>query len=152
MNSHEVYIHPFLRPDHWDVADIWIASWDNTMPRLGHIARHDWVFHQLESLHDDGAVTICALNQRTGGIAGFATLDPAHRKLLRIAVASSARGEGVASALLDRAKKISPDGLSAEVPQDNARARRFFSREGFTFADGKADVAHWAQAASGIAQ
>lgn len=141
---HDVHIHTFLRPDHWDVADIWIASWDETMPRLNHVARHDWVFHQLESMHDSGAVTICALNKRTGEIAGFATLDPARGKLLRIAVASTARGAGVANALLSRAKAMSPRGLSAEVPQDNPRARRFFTREGFAAGDTGLNKMSWA--------
>ena len=147
MNAHDVYIHPFLRPDHWEVADLWTANWDARMPRLGHNARHDWVFHQLESLHEGGAVTICALNVRTGGVAGFATLDPALGKLLRIIVASTARGEGVAQALLARAKKLSPKGLSADVPLDNARARRFFEREGFAQ---EAAQMQWNAAAKGV--
>lgn len=129
--QHEVHLHPFLRPDHWDVADIWIASWDSSLPTMSHFARHDWVFHRLEALHSDGAFTICALNKRTGAIAGFATADPARGELTRIAVASSARGAGVSVALLQRVKALAPRGLVARVPGANARALRFFAREGF---------------------
>ncbi len=136
---HDVHLHNFLRPDHWDVADIWIASWDTSQPLMNHIARFDWVFHQLEAMHEDGATTICALNKRTGGIAGFVTIDPARGCLLRIAVASSARGAGVATTLLNRAKELSPKGISTDVPADNPRARRFFEREGFARVASEAD-------------
>ncbi len=138
---HDVYIHSFLRPDHWDVADIWIANWDSTQPEMTAWARHDWVFHKLEEMHDRGATTFCALNKRTGGIAGFVTLDAKRGVLMRIAVASSARGSGVASSLLDRAKAFAPDGLTADIPADNNRAKSFFLREGFQPVDGSAKLA-----------
>ncbi len=128
---HDVHLHHFLRPDHWDVADIWIASWDASLPRMAQFAKHDWVFHQLEALHESGAQTICALNKRSGAIAGFATFDARRGKLFRIAVASSARGAGVAAALMQRANALSPRGLDAEVPVENLRARRFLEKQGF---------------------
>ena len=131
MPSHNVHLHQFLRPDHWDVADIWIASWDSTLPAMTQMKKHDWVFHQLEDLHEQGAVTLCALNKRTGGIAGFVTFNPARSEVMRIAVATSARGAGVATTLLDRAKALAPDGLRATIAHDNSRALRFFAREGF---------------------
>ncbi len=131
VQPHDVHLHNFLRPDHWDVADIWVANWDSSQPPMNHVAKYDWVFHHLEALHEDGAATICALNKRTGGIAGFITVNAARGCLLRIAVASTARGAGVASALLDRAKLLSHGRLHASVPNDNARALRFFAREGF---------------------
>lgn len=136
---HPFHIHPFLRPDHLEVADIWVASWDHAMPALRHGARHDWVFHQLEAMHDTGAQTWCALNTRTGGIAGFATVDVLRRKLLHMAVAVTARGSGLAQRLLDHAKAQSPSGLSAHVPVHNERARRFFAREGFAEAASEVD-------------
>ena len=138
---HEVYIHSFLRPDHWDVADIWTASWDSSQPEVKKQARHDWVFHRLEEMHEEGATTFCALNKRTGGIAGFVTLNAPRGTLLRIAVASSARGSGVATALLARAKAFAPDGLTVEIPPDNERAARFFQREGFLPVEGAQKLA-----------
>ena len=140
--GHNVHLHNFLRPDHWDVADIWIASWDSSQPPMNHVAKHDWVFHQLEAMHERGALTICALNKCTGGLAGFATFDASRGILLRIAVATTARGAGVAGALLERAKLLSPLGLSAQVPEDNARALRFFAREGFAARE-QSDLMEW---------
>ncbi len=133
--AHEVFVHPFVRPDHWEIADLWTASWTG-MPDMRPHDRHDWLFSHIEALHEAGARTLCALNRRTGGIAGFATLDPEKGKLLRIVVANTARGSGVASALLDQCKRLSPGGLELMLEADNARAVRFFEREGFSASAG----------------
>ncbi|HEY8578449.1 MAG TPA: GNAT family N-acetyltransferase [Beijerinckiaceae bacterium] len=128
---HAVHLHDFLRPDHWDVADLWVANWGAEMPQMGFDARHEWLFEHLEDLHEKGGRTICAVNLVNGVIAGFVTLDPDGRRLERIVVAASARGSGVGAKLLDEAKRASPQGLIAEVEPGAARALRFFEREGF---------------------
>jgi ribosomal protein S18 acetylase RimI-like enzyme len=129
---HDVHLHYFLRPDHWDVADLWVSNWSPSLPALGFNARHDWLFEHLESLHESGFTTICAVNTHNGAIAGFVTVDAEAGRLAQIVVASSARGSGVAGKLLDEAKHVSPAGLIAEVDPGAARAKRFFMREGFT--------------------
>ncbi len=129
--AHDVHLHYFLRPDHWEVADLWVSNWGAAMPTLGFRARHDWLFQHLETLHAQGATTICAVNTRTGGIAGFVTVDAKAGRLDQIVVASSARGSGVAAALMDEAKRLANGRLSAHVEAGDARALRFFEREGF---------------------
>lgn len=131
MPIHDVHLHYFLRPDHWDVADLWVSNWSPSMPALGFNARHDWLFEHLESLHESGFTTICAVNTHNGAIAGFVTVDAEAGRLAQIVVASSARGSGVAGKLLDEAKRVSPTGLTAKVDAGAARAMRFFTREGF---------------------
>ncbi|MDB5572149.1 MAG: GCN5-related N-acetyltransferase [Hyphomicrobiales bacterium] len=135
--AHDVHLHYFLRPDHWEVADLWVSNWGADMPALGFRARHDWLFQHLETLHEQGATTICAVNTRTGGIAGFVTLDTHAGRLDQIVVASSARGSGVAGALMGEAKRISHGALRAQAPAGDARALRFFEREGFVRAAGE---------------
>jgi len=130
MRAHHVHLHEFLRPDHWDVADLWAPHWGPDLPPLSFHARHDWLFEHIENLHQAGARTICAINGRTGGVAGFVTFDPAGR-LFQIVVASTARGSGAAAMLLAEARRLSPRGLRVSVPAANARALRFFTREGF---------------------
>ena len=46
-------------------------------------------------------------------------------------IAPEAWGLGVASALIDEAKRISPAGLNLHVNKDNARAIRFYEKHGF---------------------
>ena len=52
--------------------------------------------------------------------------------LHQLVVAPKAKGAGVAGALLDTGKFHSAAGLDLEVNRDNARALRFYEREGFT--------------------
>jgi putative acetyltransferase len=139
-NMHEIHLHYFLRPDHWDVADLWAPHWGRTLPPLAFHERHDWLFDHIENLHDAGARTICAVNARTGGVAGFVTFEPATQRLHQIVVASSARGSGAAKMLLDEARRLSSGGLEVEVDGSNARALRFFAREGFDVIENRGAV------------
>lgn len=124
-------LHYFLRPDHRDVSDLWIAGGRHGMRHLSGEVSRDWLFLHLENLHLSGAQTTCAFNSHTGGLAGFVTVDPASGWLDQIAVAQSARGSGVAALLLDDAKRLSPQGIELDVVEDNQRAIRFYEREGF---------------------
>lgn len=144
--THDVHLHYFLRPDHWDVADLWAPHWGAHLPQLAFQDRYDWLFDHIENLHDGGSRTICAVNGRTGGVAGFVTFDSAAQRLHQIVVASSARGSGAAKMLLDEAKRLSPSGLCVDVDLANARALRFFEREGFAdAAEGDAVKMKWAK-------
>ena len=53
----------------------------------------------------------------------------------RLYVDTSVQGMGVGSALLDRAKSLSPDGLRLVTLERNERARRFYERRGFVAYD-----------------
>jgi len=144
--THDVHLHYFLRPDHWDVADLWAPHWGAHLPPLAFPDRHDWLFEHIENLHDAGSRTVCAVNARTGGVAGFVTFEPAAQRLHQIVVASSARGSGAAKLLLDEARRLSPRGLAVDVEPSNARALRFFEREGFRAAERTGSVVQMAWA------
>ena len=53
----------------------------------------------------------------------------------RLYVDTPAQGKGVGSALLDRAKALSPEGLSLVTLQRNEQARRFYEQRGFVAYD-----------------
>jgi putative acetyltransferase len=48
-------------------------------------------------------------------------------------VAPEAWGSGVAAALLDAAKDLSPGGIELMVNKENARAIHFYQKHGFTY-------------------
>jgi putative acetyltransferase len=73
--------------------------------------------------------------ERNGEIIGFITVDPRTRYLDQIVVAPEAWGSGVAEALLVEARRISPSGLDLTVNTDNARALRFYEKQGFAVTD-----------------
>ncbi len=68
----------------------------------------------------------------SGRPAGFVAIDPKDGYLDQLCVAPAERGSGLAAALLDEAKRLSPGVVELEVNEANARAIRFYEREGFS--------------------
>ena len=112
------------------LAELWVASWQEAMPAIDFLARKPWFLDRLRTLEAAGAVTICAFD-RSGRLLGFVSFDPAAAYLDQLAVAPEAKGSGTASLLLNEARRLAPGGLTLDVNQDNARALRFYEREGF---------------------
>ena len=61
---------------------------------------------------------------------GFVTVD-ASGYLDQLVVAPDRWGSELATTLVDEAKRLSPDGITLLVNKDNARAIRFYERNGF---------------------
>ena len=74
-------------------------------------------------------ITVAELD---GQFAGFVTVDARTFDLDQIVVAPEAWGSGIAPALIAEAKRLSPQGLDLHVNKDNARAIRFYEKQGFT--------------------
>ena len=70
---------------------------------------------------------------RLDALIGFVTIDPAGY-LDQLVVAPDHWGSGLATALLERAKQLSPGEITLLVNADNARAIRFYQRNGFVHA------------------
>ncbi|MEU9830835.1 GNAT family N-acetyltransferase [Streptosporangium sp. NPDC048047] len=68
-----------------------------------------------------------------GEVAAFAALGDGW--LEHLYVAPEAQGRGFGAALLALAKERRPDGLDLHVFQENAGARRFYERHGFTLVE-----------------
>jgi putative acetyltransferase len=112
------------------LADLWVASWQETMPAIDFRARRPWFLDRLRALEAAGAVTICAADG-SNRLLGFVTFDPAAAYLDQLAVAPEAKGSGAAALLLNEARRLSEGSLTLDVNQDNPRALRFYEREGF---------------------
>jgi putative acetyltransferase len=66
-------------------------------------------------------------------LAGFVTVD-ATGYLDQLVVAPGHWGSDLGNALVDAAKRLSPGGITLLVNTDNARAIRFYQRNGFAHA------------------
>jgi putative acetyltransferase len=62
---------------------------------------------------------------------GFIVIDPKTGWLDQLAVEPMLWGNGIAAALIDEAKRLSPSGVRLDVNQANGRAVRFYERTGF---------------------
>jgi putative acetyltransferase len=64
-------------------------------------------------------------------LVGFVTVEPGTHYLDQLVVAPEFWGIGVATKLINEAKRISPRGLNLDVNTDNARAIAFYEKEDF---------------------
>jgi putative acetyltransferase len=111
------------------VADLWVAAWKTTGLPIDFDARRAWLVGRLRELAREGATILVGLDAE-GRPAGLVTVD-SRGAVDQIFVAPSERGGDLARALIDEAKRRSPDVVDLEVNLDNPRARRFYEREGF---------------------
>jgi putative acetyltransferase len=132
----EVRLRILTEGDFPSLVDLWIASWREAMPGIDFEARRLWISDHLRALQAAGSVAIGAFDG-SEQLLGFMTVDPATGHLDQLAVAPSAKGKGVARLLLNEARRLSADGITLEVNEDNVRAIAFYEREGFVkIADG----------------
>ena len=87
-----------------------------------------WRARWRDELVANATITVA---EAGGRMVGFVTVDPRTLDLDQIVVAPEAWGGGVAAALIDEAKRISPRGLDLHVNTDNTRAIRFYEKHGF---------------------
>ena len=112
---------------------LWLRTWQAAYPQIDFAARLEWWRTRWRNeLAPSAAIVIAErANAERPAMLGFVTVDPRTRYLDQIVVALESWGSGVASALLDQAKRLSPRGLDLDVNTDNARAIRFYQKHGF---------------------
>ena len=125
-----ISVRPMNETDVPGLVELWVASRSETMPSIDFDFRRGWI---AAFLADPAHTTLVAEREAP---CGFVSLE--NRLLHQLVVAPTAKGTGVARRLLAAAQGAAPEGLDLEVNQDNARAIRFYDREGFVrVADGE---------------
>ena len=136
-------LRAFAETDLAPLADLWVATWSETGFAIDFEARRSWLEDHLRRLRAEGAAIVVGIDAR-GRPSGFVAFDPKNGVLDQLCVAPVERGSGLATVLLDEAKRCSPGAVELDVNEGNARARRFYAREGF------AVVGRGVSAASGL--
>jgi putative acetyltransferase len=122
-------LRPYRPADEDTAIELWRRTWQLAYPAIDFSVRLEWWRQRWRNeLVPAATITVA---EASGQMIGFVTVDPRSLDLDQIVVASEAWGSGVASALLAEAKRISPKGLDLHVNKDNARAIRFYEKEGF---------------------
>jgi putative acetyltransferase len=117
------------RPDDEDATiALWLKSWQQTYPSIDFAARVPWWRERWRSELVPNAAVIVA--EEAGALAGFVTIDT-RAYLDQLVVAPEHWGSKLAEALVDEAKRLSPDSITLLVNDDNIRAIRFYERNGF---------------------
>ncbi|CAL75021.1 Putative acetyltransferase [Bradyrhizobium sp. ORS 278] len=119
-------------PDDEDTAiALWQETWQLAYPAIDFAARVPWWRERWRSELVPKAEVIVAEANDT--LAGFVTID-ASGYLDQLVVSPQHWGSPLATQLVDAAKQKSPSGITLLVNQDNARAIRFYKRNGFIVA------------------
>lgn len=122
-------LRPYSSADEDATIELWRRTWARHYPHIDFDARVDWWRARWRNELLPAAQVVLA--EIDGALTGFVTVDPDTHYLDQIVVAPEHWGSGVASALLDEAKRLSPHGLELLVNKDNGRAITFYAKHGF---------------------
>jgi putative acetyltransferase len=124
------YFTRFYRAEDEAAAiELWHRTWQEAYPEIDFTSRLEW---WRERWRKDlvPKAEIMVAEHFDGGLVGFVTVDR-EGYLDQLVVAPEQWGNGVADLLVEEAKEISPKGVTLLVNKDNARAIRFYERNGF---------------------
>jgi putative acetyltransferase len=125
----EIRLRPYRPEDFEASVDLWMRAWQAALPEIAFAKRLEWWRGRwLNDLVPNNRIVMA---EADGALAGFFVIDPKTGWLEQLAVDPASWGTGVASALVDEAKRISPALIRLDVNQNNHRAVRFYERDGF---------------------
>ena len=124
-------LRPYRADDEDAAIALWLATWQQAYPDIDFVARVTWWRERWRGELVPNAAIVVA--EQAGALTGFVTID-ASGYLDQLVVAPDHWGSDLATALVDEAKRLSPGGITLLVNNDNARAIRFYARNGFVHA------------------
>jgi putative acetyltransferase len=131
MRGVTVKLRPYRKDDEDAAIELWRRTWQHHFPHIDFTARESWWRERWRQ--ELAPVVNIVVAEQNEALAGFVTIDPKTRYLDQIVVEPEAWGSGIAAALLDEAKRLSPQGIDLLVNKDNLRAIRFYEKNGFAY-------------------
>lgn len=127
----EFALRPYRAEDEDAAIELWRLTWQQAYPAIDFNARVAWWRERWRNELVPNAAIIVA--EQSNALIGFVTIDGSGY-LDQLVVSPDHWGSRLATSLVDEAKRLSPDGISLLVNKDNARAIRFYERNGFVHA------------------
>jgi putative acetyltransferase len=124
-------LRPYREADEDAAIELWRRTWQQAYPSIDFTARVAWWRERWRTELAPAASIVVA--EQADALIGFVTID-GKGYLDQLVVDPEQWGSPLASALVDEAKRLSPNGVSLLVNEDNARAIRFYLRNGFAHA------------------
>ena len=124
-------LRPYRAEDEDAAIALWQQTWQQAYPEIDFAARVVWWRERWRSELVPNAAIIVA--EQANALTGFVTIDT-NGYLDQLVVSPDHWGSPLATALVDEAKRLSPDGVTLLVNKDNVRAIRFYERNGFVHA------------------
>ncbi|MGY4627692.1 GNAT family N-acetyltransferase [Bradyrhizobium sp. USDA 4486] len=126
-----IHLRPYLPEDEAASIDLWHRTWQEAYPQIDFAARLTWWRERWRKDLVPNAQIIVA--EQDGALTGFVTID-GEGYLDQLVVDPDQWGSDAARLLVDEAKRLSPSRITLLVNKDNARAIRFYERNGFSHA------------------
>jgi putative acetyltransferase len=127
-------LRPYEPTDETAAIDLWQRTWQQAYPVIDFAARREWWQQRWREEIIPAATILVA--EADDAMIGFVTVIPGERYLDQIVVAPESWSTGLAEALLEEARRLSPEGLTLHVNKDNTRALRFYEKHGFVIQGG----------------
>jgi len=124
-------LRPYRPSDEDAAIALWLETWQQAYPSIDFAARVPWWRERWRGELVPNAAIIVA--EQAGALVGFVTID-GKGYLDQLVVTPDHWGSKLATALVDEAKRLSPDSITLLVNDDNTRAIRFYERCGFVHA------------------
>ena len=124
-------LRPYRAEDEDAAIELWRLTWQQAYPAIDFTARVAWWRERWRNELVPNAAIVVA--EHADALIGFVTIDGSGY-LDQLVVGPDHWGSKLATALVDEAKRLSPDGVTLLVNKDNARAIRFYERNGFVHA------------------
>ncbi|HTV26909.1 MAG TPA: GNAT family N-acetyltransferase [Xanthobacteraceae bacterium] len=125
-----VSCRPYESRDEDAAIALWLRTWQAAYPQIDFAKRLEWWRERWRKELVPSAQIVVADGEN--GIVGFVTVDPRTLYLDQIVVAPEHWGSDAGARLVAEAKRLSPAGLDLDVNTDNARAIRFYEKQGFS--------------------
>ena len=122
------HLRPYRTEDEDAAIALWLKTWQRAYPEIDFAARVAWWRERWRNELVPNAAIIVA--EQSGMLIGFVTIDD-EGYLDQLVAAPDHWGSPLGNALVDEAKRLSPDRIALLVNTDNARAIRFYERNGF---------------------
>ncbi len=121
-------LRPYSAHDEDAAIDLWHRTWQQAYPSIDFAQRLDgWRQRWRNELVPAAQIVVA---EQANMMVGFVTID-ASGYLDQLVVAPETWGSELGNLLIAEAKALSPDGITLLVNTDNARAIRFYERNGF---------------------
>jgi putative acetyltransferase len=129
--AEDFQLRPYRAGDEGAAIALWQETWQQAYPEIDFAARVAWWRERWRSELVPNAAIIVA--EQENALVGFVTID-GQGYLDQLVVSPDRWGSDLANALVKEAKRLSPGGVTLLVNKDNARAIRFYERNGFVHA------------------
>src|SRR5439155_15725560 len=124
-------LRPYRAEDEDAAIELWRLTWQQAYPSIDFTARVAWWRERWRNELAPNAAIVVA--EQAHALIGFVTIDGSGY-LDQLVVSPDHWGAKLATALVDEAKRLSPDRITLLVNKDNTRAIRFYERNGFVHA------------------